>query len=138
MPIDGVEGKVVGTWQEVCAIARKFGAQQLNDTAWLFQLQVAEEGRLQKVFVFYEFMRPDFEFMQIKSVFGPIQEVDLKKVIKGLGQLQVGAIGYSPLRANDGSEIDGMLNTSIYQSPRLVALPIRRLALQGLSPGHGQ
>ena len=75
----------MGTWQEVCAIARKFGAQQLNDTTWLFQLQVAEEGRLQKVFVFYEFMRPDFEFMQIKSIFGPIQEVDLKKVIKGLG-----------------------------------------------------
>jgi hypothetical protein len=109
----------MGTWQEVCAIARKFGAQQLNDTAWLFQLQVAEEGRLQKVFVFYEFMRPDFEFMQIKSIFGPIQEVDLKKVIKGLGQLQVGAIGCSSIYANDGSEIDGMLNitTSIPLRP---------------------
>ncbi len=109
----------MGTWQEVCAIARNFGAQQLNDTAWLFQLQVTEEGKLQKVFVFYELMPPDFEFMQIMSAFGPIQEMDLKKVIKRLGQLQAGAIGYSPFRADDGSEIDGMLNitTSIPLRP---------------------
>jgi hypothetical protein len=99
----------MSTWQEVCAIASRFGARQLNDTAWLFELPGAGEGRVQKVFVFYELLLPDFEFVQVKSAFAPIREVDVDRVIRSLGQLQVGAIGYTPFRADDGSELDGML-----------------------------
>jgi hypothetical protein len=99
----------MGSWQEVCAIGSRFGARQMNDTAWLFELQGDDEGSLQKVFVFYELMQPDFEFLQIKSAFASIREVDAEAAIKKLGQLQVGGIGYAPFRASDGSQADGML-----------------------------
>lgn len=99
----------MGSWQEVCAIGSRFGARQMNDTAWLFELQGDDEGNLQKVFVFYELMQPDFEFLQIKSAFVSIREVDAEAAIKKLGQLQVGGIGYAPFRASDGSQADGML-----------------------------
>lgn len=112
----------MGTWPEVCAIASRFGARQLNDTAWLFELPGADEGRVQKVFVFYELLKPDFEFVQIKSPFAPIHEVDVDRVIRSLGQLQVGAIGYAPFRANDGSELDGMLDIT-------TSIPLRSLDL---------
>jgi hypothetical protein len=109
----------MGTWPEVCAIAKQSGARQLNDTALLFEVQGAEHGSVQKVFVFHEVMQPDFEFLQIQSAFASIQDVDVEKVIKDLGKLQVGAIGYSPFYDDDGDEIDGVISitTSIPLSP---------------------
>jgi hypothetical protein len=99
-----------------------------NDTGWLFELLGVEEGdRTQKVFVFYELMRPDFEFVQIKSPFAPIRDVDVARTLKSFGQLNVGAIGYSPIYDSDGRETDGFLNIA-------TSIPLRSLDLSDPTP----
>jgi hypothetical protein len=117
----------MGTWRDVCTIAVQFGARQLNDTGWLFELQGAAEDRTQKVFVSYELMQPDFEFVQIKSPFAPMRDVDVARTLKSFGQLNAGAIGYSPIYDSDGRETDGFLNIT-------TSIPLRSLDLSDPTP----
>lgn len=112
----------MATWNEFCSVAPTFGGTQSSGTAWMFHLQGKGEHRSQKVFVFYELMQPDFEFLQVKSAFVRIAEVDSEAILKGLGQLLVGAIGYSPAWGSDGNEIDGFLNIT-------TSIPLRTLDL---------
>ena len=102
----------MATWHEFCGLARRFGGKQLNETGWMFDLQGCEAGRSQKVFVSYELMKPNFEFIQVRSAFVLINEVDTEQVLKRVGQLQAGSIGYSPLFDRHGNPIDGVLNIS--------------------------
>ena len=107
----------MGTWDEVCEMAGGFGAQRLGATAWMFELEGRDPDRLQKVFVSYELnlMEPFFEFIQVKSAFVSIAEVDMDRVMRGMGQMQVGGLGYSPLFDAEGNPIDGLvtITTSI-------------------------
>ncbi len=102
----------MATWLEFCGLAGRFGGKQLGETAWVFELQSDGEGQLQRVFVFHELMKPDFEFIQVKSPVVPINEVDTEQVLKAFGQLNVAAIGYSPNFDAAGNPIDGFLTLS--------------------------
>lgn len=99
----------VATYQGFCQEAGRFGGVQESADVWSFDLQGKAEGRSQVVFVFHEVMPPDLEFLQVKSVFAQIAAVDCAKVLKGFGQLNVGAIGYSPNFDDQGNEVDGFL-----------------------------
>lgn len=102
----------MATYHEFCGLAGRFGGTQLTEDVWKFDLQGRGEGRAQKVFVFHEVMPPDFEFLQVKSAFAQIAAVDCEQVIKGFGQLDVGAIGYNPASDAQGNPIDGFLTIS--------------------------
>ena len=100
----------MASWYEFCGVAGRFGGTQISETAWRFDVQGRGEARTQRVFVFHEIMKPDFEFIQVKSAFVMMDEVDCEQVLKGLGQLQVGAIGYSPRFDEAGNPVNGFLN----------------------------
>ncbi len=117
----------MATWAEFCGLAPAFGGTQSSGTAWMFQVKGKGEHRSQKVFVFYELMQPDMEFLQVKCAFVRIAEVDCEAVLKGLGQLLVGAIGYSPAWDPDGKEIDGFLNIT-------TSIPLSTLDLSNPTP----
>jgi hypothetical protein len=102
----------MATWHEFCGLAGTFGGEQVGENAWRFDLQGRGEGRTQKVFVFREVLQPDFEFIQLKSAFVMMEMVNCAEVLKAYGQLNVGAIGYSPRFDANGNQIDGFLNIS--------------------------
>jgi hypothetical protein len=99
----------LATWDDFCGVAATFGGTRLSDAAWRFDLQVHGEGRAQKVFAFYELMKPDLEFLKIASAFAEIDAVDCEAVLKAFGQLNVGSIAYTPRFDAAGNPIDGFL-----------------------------
>ncbi|MDQ6944923.1 MAG: hypothetical protein M3256_01340 [Actinomycetota bacterium] len=119
----------MATWQEFCGLAERFGGEKLNETAWRFELAIPNENRVQTVFVFYEMMRPDFEVIQVKSAFVVLSQLDLDlpTLLQTCGQMQVGAIGYSPTFEDDGSVKDGILNIS-------TSIPLAALDLSDAVP----
>jgi hypothetical protein len=102
----------LATWDELCDVAGKFGGARVRDTAWRFDVEVHGEGRSQNVFVFYEVLKPDLEFIKIASAFAAIDAVDCAAVMKAFGQLTVGSIGYSPRFDAAGNPVDGFLTLS--------------------------
>lgn len=102
----------MATWEDFGDLAQRIGARPLNDTAWVFELPGCEPGRAQKVFAFLEIIEPGFEVLQVKSAFAPIAEVDAEAVIRRLGQMTAGAIGYTPVFDALGNPTDGFVNLS--------------------------
>ena len=101
----------MATWDEFCTLAGMFGGVQKTETAWQFELQGKAESRVQKVWVFREVLPPDFEIIQVRSAFAMLDQLDAESVLKNLGQLQVGAIGYTP-RSDSPDASDGFLSLS--------------------------
>lgn len=87
----------MATWDEFSALAGRFGGTRLSENAWSFDLQGKGEDRVQKTFVFHETIAPDFEMLRVASAFAPIGVVDCAQVLKGFGQMHVGAIGFTPV-----------------------------------------
>lgn len=99
----------MASWSDVSAVAHKFGAQRLGDSAWLFEIQGTDESRQQKVFVNYELMPPDFEFLKISSVLTHVKGVDTREILEKAGQFQVGSLNYTPDFDEDGRITDGFI-----------------------------
>lgn len=98
------------------------GGNQLGPGAWAFELPGVDEGRTQKVFVFYEVIKPDFEIIRVSSPVSAIADVDAASVLRSFGQLLVGGIGYSPDADDDGRDSGGFL--TIATSVPLAALDL--------------
>ena len=96
-------------YQQFCAVASSFGAEQLNPDVWRFELPGRDAERTQDVFVMRELMPPDLEFLQIKSAFAPLEETDCAQVLRHFGQMTVASIGHNPLYDDQGNQEDGLL-----------------------------
>lgn len=92
----------MATWLEVGQQLLQIGGQQLNETMWRVDLQGCEPSRTQQVFVSYEVMKPDFEMLKVLSPVAPSSLVDVEGVVRMLGGLVVGNIGYTPTGSADG------------------------------------
>lgn len=103
-------GAEVATWEEFCAFAEANQGRRLSATGWVFDAIGSAADRSQKVFAFLEVLPPGFEILQVKSAFAEIEEVDVEAVVRRLGQLSVGAIGYTPGVGGLGEPTDGYLN----------------------------
>ena len=93
-------------------MAGSFGAKQLNPTLWQFGVPARAGDREHEVFVSYEVMQPEFEFLQLKSALVRVSEVDCGQVLRSFGQLLVGAIGYQPMFDANGNAFDAMVMLS--------------------------
>ncbi len=102
----------MATWTEFCELAGSFGAKQLNPTLWQFGVPARTEDHEHEVFASYEVMQPAFEFLSLKTALVRVSGVDCEQVLRSLGQLLVGAIGYQPMFDAGGNTIDGMLTLS--------------------------
>jgi hypothetical protein len=115
-------GGRMATWDQFCAVAPTAGGKELSPAAWVFDLPGVDEGRTQKVFVFYEVIQPAFGIVRVSSPVAAIADVDVESVLKSFGQLLVGGIGYSPDFADDGHSFGGFL--TIASSVPLAALDL--------------
>lgn len=87
----------MASWSDVSAVAASHGGERLSESMLQFNIQGKGVGRRQKVFMSYELMPPDFEFVRIESPIGIMSELEPEAALRGLGQLQVGALTYTPV-----------------------------------------
>jgi hypothetical protein len=96
-------------WSELATSAALINGQRVTETVYMFHLDVGESGRKQKVFMTYELMSPDFEFLRITSAVSMISVSDPEVVIRRVGQLQAGCVSFTP-SATQGRPDDGIIN----------------------------
>jgi hypothetical protein len=90
-------------------VAPLINGQQMAEAVWLFHMDVGGNGRRQKVFVTYELMKPDFEFLRITAAVSMMSLADPKMIIRQVGQLQAGCVSFTP-SATQGRPDDGIIN----------------------------
>src|ERR1019366_2900846 len=101
-------GPSMTKWDDICRVASAFGATELSATAWMFEMHGSATA-MQKVFVSYEVMEPDLEFIQLRSPIAGIDGADCDAILGEYGQLLVGSMGYVPTWKEVGTEVDGWL-----------------------------
>jgi hypothetical protein len=90
-----------------------------NDTTLTLEIDLAERGRKQRVFIQREVVPPDLEFVHLRSAVGMLTAVDLPAAVKRIGQLVVGGLGYLPHDAGEGIlSLDVKFPTCLSTRPR--------------------
>jgi hypothetical protein len=98
----------MATWREVNQLVDMLGGSRSSDTLDRVIVPGCEQEREQKVFLAYELMKPDFEFVKLASPVAMIDLVDVEPVVRRVGRLQVGCLSYQYVYEN-GKEVDGFL-----------------------------
>ncbi len=96
-------------WSDLAAVAPLINGQQVAETVWVFHMDAGGNGRKQKVFVTYELMKPDFEFLRITAAVSMISLADPEIIIRQVGQLQAGCVSFTPSATQDRPD-DGIIN----------------------------
>jgi hypothetical protein len=95
----------MATWSQVESVVKMLSAEQLNDTMWSVELSIGETGRTQLVYVMYELIKPDMEFVKASSPLdSALTPLDIEAAVREFGSLTVGSLSY--MQFSDGS---GML-----------------------------
>ena len=85
----------MATWSQVESAIKLLSAEQLNNTMWSTELHIDGTDRTQRVFVAYELVPPDMEFVKVSS---PIDSagaiMDPGSVLQQFGSLTVGSLSY--------------------------------------------
>jgi hypothetical protein len=101
----------MATWSEVGTLVQKLRAERLNDTMWKVPIEGADGSYRQEVFVSYELMQPDFEFVKIQCLLGTVGTVgSMPRFFAVAGNRQVGTIGFTPMFDDNGEFLDGALD----------------------------
>jgi hypothetical protein len=101
----------MASWADVVQRIQMLGATpSASDDVWFLELRGRDESRTQRIAVIREVMAPDMEFLQLKSAFALLEEVDAADVIRRYGQMLAGAIGFTPLGSENGGPHNGMLH----------------------------
>lgn len=66
----------------------------------MFEIEARQSGRTQKVAVGREVIKPDWELLQIQSVFALQSEVNLPSVVEQVGQMLIGSLGFVPVEGD--------------------------------------
>lgn len=81
----------------------------VSDTALIKTLDRGDSGRTQRVWISYEVVKPDYEVVRIHSPFARVGAVELAPVVRQVGQLLVGALGYLAAVDEAGDPDNGIL-----------------------------
>jgi hypothetical protein len=93
----------MSTWEELsAAVERVVGGTRPNATTLSCEIGLEQRGRRQRVFIQREVVRPDLEFVHIRSAVGVVGPVDLPAAVERIGQLVIGGLGYLPHETGDG------------------------------------
>jgi tetratricopeptide (TPR) repeat protein len=92
-------------WIAVRNVLETAGAQRLSDTALSLEIPRGDTGRTQRVWISYEISAQDYELVKIHSPFARIGTVNLDEVVREVGSLIIGSIGYTPWTDASGNEM---------------------------------
>jgi hypothetical protein len=98
----------MATWKDVNRLVDMMGGSHPSDTMDQVIVAGCEPDRKQKLFISYEVMKPDFEFVNVASVFAMIDLVNVEAVVRRVGRLSVGCVSYQYVYEN-GKEVDGLV-----------------------------
>ncbi len=96
-------------WSDLATVAPLINGQQVAETVWVFYMDIGGNGRKQKVFVTYELMKPDFEFLRISAAISMMSLADPEMIVRRVGQLQAGCVSFTPSATQDRPD-DGIIN----------------------------
>ncbi len=98
----------MATWKDMNRLVDMMGGSHLSDTMDQLVVPGCEPDRKQKIFIAYEVMKPDFEFVKVMSAFAMVDLVNVEAVVRRVGRLQVGCVSYQYVYEN-GREVDGFV-----------------------------
>jgi hypothetical protein len=84
----------MASWSHVVATIGALQAQQLNDTMWQVEMLVSNTDRTQRVFLTYEVLKPDMEFVKVSVPLGFNAAISTEAVVQKFGSLTVGSFSY--------------------------------------------
>lgn len=103
----------MATWTEVSTAFRTgpLPANQLNDTAWSFEVLNSRDGKYRKVFVFHEVVAPGMEFLKVSASvpFDTTSTSSLGRLFKQVGSLISGSLSFLPQVDDDGKPMAGII-----------------------------
>jgi hypothetical protein len=92
----------MATWHEVESVVQLLPSKKLNDTLWALDLSIYNSDRTQQVFVAYEVIQPDMEFVTINSPLAQIRCMNMEAIVRNFGALNIGSLSYVPFDEDDG------------------------------------
>lgn len=101
------------TWTALRDRLAAIGVEALSDTALVKTIPRGDTGRSQRVWLSYEVILPDFEVVRIHSPFARIGAVDLSEIVRHVGQLLAGSLGYLNAADEAGDPSNGILTVGI-------------------------
>lgn len=87
----------MASWSQVIATIGALQAQQLNDTMWQIEMLVSNSDRTQRVFLMYEVLKPDMEFVKVAIPLGLSAAISTEAIVQRYGSLTVGSFSYLQL-----------------------------------------
>lgn len=80
----------VATWTDLIGVVERMGGQRVNDEMLRMDVLVQSSGTYQQVYLMYELMKPDLEFVKIASPVGALPLVDVHNLLRSYGSLTIG------------------------------------------------
>lgn len=93
----------MATWSQIGSVVRVLPCEKLNDTMWSVDFFIDGTDRTQRVFLEYEVVKPDMEFVKAVSPLAPAQALDIEAVVRKFGSLTIGSFSYIQFSGGGGS-----------------------------------